>query len=158
MIDKISTAKRQIIQKIVNDEKIKEIINNNDIEYSEDLIGQNVFPYLKIDDTVQEAKICLGVGIDFLQRIKTNIACKEVQITFLIVCQNRYLTMDSGYSRTDILSERLTEIFNWNDYFGFDFDLVSDIEKPFNNQVYTRELVFRTVGNNSMVNGNRINK
>ena len=52
MTDKASIVKRKIMLKIAQDDKIRELINNNDIEYPEDLIGQNIFPYLKIDNTI----------------------------------------------------------------------------------------------------------
>lgn len=157
MIDKASTAKRKIMQKLVQDEQIQKLIDNKDIEYPEDLIYSNIFPYLKIDNTLQESKICLGMEVDFPKRISSNIAFKEVQISFLGICKNDFLKMDNGYSRLDLLMERICELINWNSWLGFKFDLVSDYGKPYDDKFYLRELTFRTIGNNSMVNGNRIN-
>lgn len=158
MIEKASTTKRKIIQKIVQDKKIQELIENKDIEYPEDLIYSNIFPYLKIDDTILESKISLGIEVDFPKRIGKNNSFKEVQISFLGICKNDFLKMNNGYSRLDLLMERICELLNWNSWLGFKFDLVSEYGKPYNDKFYSRELIFNTVGNNNMINGNRINK
>lgn len=158
MITKASDTKRKILAKLVKDEKIREYIGNDDIEYPEDLIGKSFFPYLKADDTIQESRLCVGVEVEFYKRASLNAAYKDVEITFLCVCENNFLHTKTGYSRVDLLTERISELINWNSWLGFKFELVSDTAKPYNNKLYFRELVFSTVGNDNMVDGKRINR
>lgn len=158
MTDKASIVKRKIMLKIAQDDKIRELINNNDIEYPEDLIGQNIFPYLKIDNTIQEAKICIGIAVNFPSVNRSNRLFKDTNITILVICENGILNMDSGYCRTDLIIERILELINWNDWLGFDMELSYDKENPFDAKFYTREVQFTSLSHNNTVNGNRINK
>lgn len=158
MTDKASIIKRKVMLKIAQDDKTRELINNNNIEYPEDLIGQNIFPYLKIDDTIQESKICIGIAVNFPSINKSNKLFKDTKVTILVVCDNGILNMENGYCRTDLIIERVLELMNWNDWLGFDMEVSYDKETPLDNKFYTREIQFTSLSHNSTINGNRINK
>lgn len=158
MIDKASIAKRKIMLKIAQDTTIFNLLDNTTVEYNEDLIGRSIFPYLKIDGTMQESKICIGVAVNFPSVNKNNKLFKNTTVTFLIMCDNGILNMKNGYCRTDLVTERILELVNWNDWLGFDMELVYDNEAPFNQSLYTREIQFKSLAHNNTKNGNRINK
>ena len=67
MIDKTSVTKRKILQMFAKDDTIFNLINNKSetIEYPEDLIGINLFPYLKVDYTLEESGTFIGVKIEY---------------------------------------------------------------------------------------------
>ena len=158
MIEKASITKRKIMLKIAQDDEIIKLLNNPKVEYNEDLIGTTIFPYLKIDGTMQESKVCIGVAVNFPSVNKKNKLFKNTTVTILVMCDNGVLNMSNGSCRTDLLIERVCEIINWNDWLGFDMELVYDDEAPFNENLYTREVQFKSLAHNNTLNGNRINR
>lgn len=158
MIDKPSTIKQKIMLKLAQDKNMRNYIGDVQIEYPEDLIGKSIFPYLKVDGTVQESKVCIGISANFPNINEKNNRFKNATITILILCENGFLNTNNGYCRTDLISERICELLNWNDIFGFRLNLISDKESPLDERFYTRELVFKTVTNNNTLNGSIINK
>ena len=151
IIDRASVTKRKILQKFAQDETIFNLINNksDNIEYPEDLIGVNLFPYLKIDYTVEEAGTFIGVKVEYPNINVSNYTYKDTHITVLIVCDNKSLKTDSGYIRTDLVAERITELLNYNRWLGYEVRLVSDMEDPLNDKYYYRKIVFKSEANNT---------
>lgn len=150
-IDKTSVTKRKILKKFAQDEIIYDLINNKSsaIEYPEDLIGVNLFPYLKIDGTLEESGTYIGIAIEYPNINKTNYTYKDTRITVLVVCDNKSLTTNKGYIRTDLIAERITDIMNYNRWLGYEIRLVSDTEQPLNDKYYYRQLIFKSEANNS---------
>lgn len=153
-----SSLKRKIMLKLANNSKIFDLIDNDSVskESPDDLIYKNIFPYLKVDYTIQEAVTCIGVKIDY-PNIDSNEIYKDAQLTFLVVSANRCLKVDGGYTRTDLIGEEILNAFNWDDSLGFTLKLSSDKEDPLDETFYYRKLVFNTVSPNSMKNGDKIN-
>lgn len=158
MNGKTSTLKRKILLRLAENEKIFELIDNKQVSKKnpDDLINVNMFPFLKIDYTVQEAGTYVCVKIDYPE-LNSNIIFKNTRLTILIVSANRHLKTDMGDLRTDLISEEILNSINWNDCFGFDVRLVSDREDPLNDNFYYRKLVFESVSPNSMKNGVKVN-
>lgn len=158
MNGKTSTLKRKILLRLAENERIFELIDNKKINKKnpDDLININIFPFLKIDYTVQEAGTYIGIKIDYPE-LNSNIIFKNTRLTVLIVSANRHLRAASGDLRTDLISEEILNSINWNDCFGFEVRLVSDREDPLNEDFYYRKLVFESVSPNSMKNGVKIN-
>ena len=153
-----SSLKRKIMMMLANNTDIFELFDNNTIDKDtpDDLIYVNIFPYLRVDYTVQEAGTYIGVKLEY-PNIDTNEIYKDTQLTFLTVSANRHLKTDGGYARTDLISEKILEIFNWNSFLGFKIKLVSDTEDPVDENFYYRKLIFKSVSPNSMRNGDKIN-
>lgn len=158
MNGRTSTLKRKILLRLAENERIFELIDNKKINKKnpDDLINVNIFPFLKIDYTVQEAGTYIGIKIDYPE-LNSNIIFKNTRLTVLIVSANRHLRAASGDLRTDLISEEILNSINWNDCFGFEVRLVSDREDPLNENFYYRKLVFESVSPNSMKNGVKIN-
>lgn len=151
IIDKTSVTKHKLLQMFAKDDTIFNLINNksNMIEYPEDLIGINLFPYLKVDYTVEESGTFIGVKIEYPNVNQSNYTYKDTRITILIVCDNKSLATNSGYIRTDLVAERIVELLNYNRYFGYELRLVSDSEDPLNEKYYYRKLIFKSEANNT---------
>lgn len=161
MEDKSSVIKRDIMSRLCANEKIVELIGNtsSDIEYADDLIDVNIFPYLKVDYTVQDTGAYIGVAVSS-PSINRNEIYKNTYVTILIISANSYMRFTDakrrGYCRTDLLAEEVLNTFNWNDCYGCKMKLVSDKEDALNTSYYYREVVFKLVSSNSMENGVKI--
>lgn len=151
IIDKTSVTKHKLLQMFAKDDTIFNLINNKSetIEYPEDLIGINLFPYLKVDYTVEESGTFIGVKIEYPNINQSNYTYKDTRITVLIVCDNQSLATKSGYIRTDLVAERIVELLNYNRCFGYELRLVSDSEDPLNEKYYYRKLMFKSEANNT---------
>ncbi len=162
MEENSSAIKRDIMARLCANEKIVELIGNtsSDIEYADDLIDVNIFPYLKVDYTVQDTGAYIGVAVSN-PSINKNEIYKNTYITFLIISANSYMRFADakrrGYCRTDLLAEEVLRTFNWNNCYGFKMKLVSDKEDALNTSYYFREIVFRLVSPNGTENGVKFN-
>lgn len=154
----IPSLKRKIMMTLASDSKIFELLDNQSIDKDspDDLIYVNIFPYLKVDYTIQEAGTYIGVKLEY-PKIDENEIYKDAQLTFLVVSANRHIKTSDGYARTDLIGEEILKIFNWNDHFGFTLKLVGDTEDPVDENFYYRKLVFKSVSPNSMKNGDKVN-
>lgn len=153
-----STLKRKIMMMLASNPDIFELIDNKTIDRDtpDDLIYVNIFPYLKVDYTIQEAGTYIGVKLEYPD-MNPNEIYKDTQLTFLVVSANTHLKTDGGYARTDLITEKILENFNWNSVLGFKIKLVSDTEDPVDENFYFRKVVFKSVSPNSMKNGDKIN-
>lgn len=153
-----STLKRKIMMMLASNPDIFELIDNKTIDRDtpDDLIYVNIFPYLKVDYTIQEAGTYIGVKLEYPD-MNQNEIYKDTQLTFLVVSANTHLKTDGGYARTDLITEKILENFNWNSVLGFKIKLVSDTEDPVDENFYFRKVVFKSVSPNSMKNGDKIN-
>lgn len=153
-----STLKRKIMMMLASNPDIFELIDNKTIDRDtpDDLIYVNIFPYLKVDYTIQEAGTYIGVKLEYPD-MNSNEIYKDTQLTFLVVSANTHLKTDGGYARTDLITEKILENFNWNSVLGFKIKLVSDTEDPVDENFYFRKVVFKSVSPNSMKNGDKIN-
>lgn len=154
----IPNLKRQIMLKLANSSEIFDLIDNKNIskDSPDDLIYVNIFPYLKVDYTVQEAGTYIGVKLEY-PNIDNNEIYKDAQLTFLVVSANTHLKTSGGYARTDLIGEEILKLFNWDDSLGFTIELMGDTEDPVDENFYFRKLVFKSISPNSMKNGDKIN-
>lgn len=154
-----STTKMNIMLLLAGDQQIFDLINNPDIsyEYYDELIGENIFPYLKVDHTVQQSGTFIGIKIDFPNRNK-NIIYKNTSITFLIISSNNQVLTPQGFCRTDLIAERINSLFDWSSILGYRMELSYEKENPLNEDFYYREMKFVSVSPNGIVNGVKVNE
>ena len=143
---------------MINSPTLVSLIDNPTInaDNPDDLIYTNIFPYLKVDYTVQEAATYIGIKLEYPD-INDNEIYKDAILTFLIVSANGHLKVPGGYSRTDLIAEELLSLFNWSDELGFKIKLYAEKEDPVNENFYYRRLIFESVSPNSVENGVKIN-
>lgn len=160
MESRASEIKRKVMLAMCNNDKIVSLIDNANVEYADDLIDTNIFPYLKIDYTVQDAGAYIGVAVDF-PTINKNEIYKNMKLTILIVVSNGKMRVDgggySGMCRTDLIAEELMNTLDWNTFLGFKLRLYADKEDIFNESFYCRKLVFTSVSDNGIQNGVKVN-
>lgn len=156
----ISTTlkKREYVKHILENNRIVELIDNKGINDPSDLLGVNIFPFPKIDYTLQDASTYICMQINY-PNLLDNDLYKNTVISFLVISHMSVILTPTGDSRVDLIAEELCKDFTWNqDIDIFRLQLVSDTEAPLTKDYYYRRLTFRTYANNNTSNGNRINK
>ena len=150
--------KRKIMMKLAKDPKIFELIDNKNVDPDcpDDLIYQNIFPYKRVDYTVQEVGSYICVSLDY-PKINHNEIYKNVSLSFYIICNSNAMKVNGGYSRTDAIAERIIELFDWTSDLGFRIELNYEDEDAVDENFYFRRLVFSSFSPNGMKDGKKIN-
>ncbi len=146
-----SKMKDDFIRILTNDDRIVELLDNPNIETGDELIDKNIFSWLKINFTVSEVGTYIGLKVDY-PSITSNKAIKNYNLTFLILSHNKHMPLRVGGNRVDALSQRIIELFNFNNSLGYTLSLSSDIEDPYNTDFYYRKLKFVSETTNSIPN------
>ena len=150
--------KRKIMLRLANDEEIFRLIDNKNIDPDEpdNLIYNNIFPFKRIDYTVQEVGSYICVGLDY-PKINHNEIFKNASLTFIVVCNTNAMKVDGGYARTDAIAERIIELFDWTTDLGFRIELSYEDEDAIDENFYFRRVVFTSFSPNGMKDGKKIN-
>ena len=150
--------KRKIMLKLAKDPEIFRLIDNKNIDPDcpDDLIYNNIFPFKRVDYTVQEVGSYICVGIDY-PKINHNELFKNVTLTFLVICNTNAMKVDGGYSRTDAIGERINELFDWTTDLGFRIELNYEDEDAIDENFYYRRMVFSSFSPNGMKDGKKVN-
>ena len=77
--------KQKIASMLINNEDIVRLINNTDIESPEELIGENIFNFMRYPDSVEHeiTYICFEVEVPKISN--TNYLFKQLVITFYVI-------------------------------------------------------------------------
>ena len=143
--------KQKIASMLINNEDIVRLINNTYIESPEELIGKNIFNFMRYPDSVEHeiTYICFEVEVPKISN--TNYLFKQLVITFYVITHERLMPTDDpkGGTRNDLLQAHIDEIFN--DFKGIGktpLELVSNIADAISVKHRRRILTFATVDSN----------
>lgn len=102
--------KQQIMSMFINNDEVVRLINNTDIENTEDLLNNNIFYYIRVPEAPEEEKtyICIEVEIPDAQKVYNNIT-REIIITIYIITHERLMPTPLG-ARTDLISAEVDKI------------------------------------------------
>lgn len=114
----IARYKQQIMSLVINKKEIIDLIDNKDIENTEDLIGENVFYYLRVPEAPEEEKtyICIEVDIPDAQS-SSNDLFRELVVTIYIITHERLMPTPEG-TRVDLISAELDELLTKQNVIG----------------------------------------
>lgn len=150
--------KNKIINKICENSNIVKYINDDYLESPEELIYVNIFPYIKLKETIEENEdIYIGIALSTPEILDNDIYKKLNLTVFILSHRNKLKTLYGGTS-VDLIGDEILYSFNHNTQFGFSFSLLTNDEGAYNEKYYYRQLVFSCVANNNTEKGNRINR
>lgn len=149
--------KTKIKNKLISSSDIITLLNNPAIPITtpSKYFNVNIIPYIRIPDGTETTNnfICY----DYSSRVLSqNDTYKAVTINVIIMCQKDNISTIYG-SRHDVLGGLIIETLNHSDFLGFELELVVDKESVFEHGYIARELQFKNLAQNSMVNGVRRN-
>lgn len=146
--------KRDLFDILINDKEIFDAIDGHDVEYPDELLGKYIFPFLKVNYTIQDVGTYIGLKIDYNNK-NPNPVLKNTTITFLIISNNQHILTNDGDTRTDIIGNRINELFVWNNKKGFPLRLSEDVENPFDENFYFRRIVLKTLDEDNIKYGKK---
>jgi hypothetical protein len=151
-IDDDIIRKKRLIEKILyTDEDIIEILENPDIDPSvpEDVIGKNVFAFLRVPGVQDVSKNFITFTIDDMGRTPGNQVMKSQYVQFVVFVHKDMVKTKYGMARHDLISYLIRDIFNLSNKLGPQMELVSNREGITDTDFYTRTLKFELIDDNS---------
>lgn len=142
----IMEYKQTAISAIVNNRNIVEAIDKNYLGNGDGLIYRNIFPYVYVPDTEEEAKCYILVTVDMPKVWNDNsYLFQQVLVCFYILCHQKLMKTDYGGTRIDYIADNLEEIFNQSTDFGFgEMELIANTEQVPDPNHRMRVLQFQT--------------
>lgn len=107
--------KQQIGSMLINCPEIVELINKDEIEEPEDLIGKNIFNFIRYPNAPEEEITFIAFEVDVPEVYSDrNYLFKQLTITFYIVSHERLMPTDdvSGGVRNDLIAAYIDKLFN----------------------------------------------
>lgn len=149
--DDIVRKKRLIEQILYSDEDIVEVLDNPDIdpEAPEDLVYENIFPFLRIPGTQDISKNFITFTVDDTERMPSNTVMKTQTIQFVIFVHKDHIKTKYGMARHDLLGYLIRDIFNLSNKLGPQMELMSNREGVTDADYHTRTLRFELIDDNS---------
>lgn len=121
--------KQQIISLFIHNEALVELINNTEVSTPEELIGQNIFGYIRVPQVPEEAKTYIALKIDVPEVYLSNSLFKKIIITVYAITHEDLMHTELGGSRIDLMGEEIERILNKYKGMGkSDLELISNIE------------------------------
>ena len=145
--DDIGLAKRVIETILYNDPDIVELIDNPNIdpECPEDLVYENLFPFIKIPGTQDESKSFICYEVDDMADISRNDRMKQQIIQFVVFVHKDLIKTKYGATRHDMFGMVIRDLFNRSHLFGHELKLVQSKGGVTDTDYYTRTLKFQLI-------------
>ena len=152
--DDISSMKRQIKQKLIDDTDILEALNNPDIDMDspDEFLDNNIFGFLRIPNTQDTVRNFICVTVDDIEDHRFNEVMKIQNLTFTVICHLSDMKTKYGIDRHDLLGYLVRDTFNWTNMFGLQFHLIFNKETVLDGDYYCRTLKFEAQKPNSLNN------
>lgn len=149
--DDIVRKKRLIEQILYSDGDIVEVLDNPNIdpESPEDLVYENIYPFIRIPGTQDVSKNFITFTIDDTERIPSNNVMKTQTIQFVIFVHKDNIKTKYGMARHDLLGYLIRDIFNLSNKLGPHMELISNREGVTDADYHTRTLKFELIDDNS---------
>ena len=150
--DDISSMKRQIKQKLIEDRDILEVLHNPDIDIDspDEFLDVNIFGFLRIPNTQDTVRNFICVTVDDIEDHRFNEIMKMQILQFTAICHLSDMKTGYGIDRHDLLSYLIRDTFNWSNLFGLQFKLIYNKESVLDGDYYCRTLKFEATKPNSL--------
>lgn len=104
--------KQQIMSMLINNETIVSLIDNPDITEPEELIGVNLFNFIRIPHSIEEEGTYIAFEVDIPQITASNQErFKKLTVTFYVISHERSMPTTLGGTRIDLIAAELDRMF-----------------------------------------------
>ena len=150
--DDLSYKKRIIGQMLYEDPDIVEIIDNSAIDPScpDEILYTNIYPFIRIPGTQDEAKNYIDFAIDDMEQGLRNDTMKKQHVQFVIFVHKDKVETKWGIPRHDLLGYLIKDIFNLSNKLGMQMNFISNREGTTDTDYCTRTLHFEIITPNSL--------
>lgn len=145
--DDIALSKRIIEKVLCNDPDIVEVLDNPNItmENCDELLYENIFPFIRIPNAQDTSKNFICYSIDDISENGRNDIIKQQYIQFAIFVHKDLVKTRYGIARHDTLRYIIRDLFNRSHLFGHELKLVSDREGTTDTNFCTRTMKFQLI-------------
>lgn len=144
----LKTYRQKILTLLLNDKEICELILNrtisdiDDADVQNELTENNIYKYRFVPNTPDEQKTYVAFELS-ARANGDDYVYKKMKLMFYIFTHHDIISHSTGYLRTDLLDERIQDIFNENKDFGLGkMKCVGDDPLNVNASYYGRQLEF----------------
>lgn len=156
--DDISIMKRQIKQKLINDQDILEALHSEiDIDSPDEFLDTHIFGFLRIPNTQDTVRNFICVTVDDIEDHRFNEVMKLQVLQLTAICHLSDIKTEYGIDRHDLLGYLIRDTFNWTNMFGLQFHLIYNKESVMEGDYYCRTLKFEAEKLNSLNNARMAN-
>jgi len=156
--DDISMMKRQIKQKLINDQDILEALHSEiDIDSPDEFLDTHIFGFLRIPNTQDTVRNFICVTVDDIEDHRFNEVMKLQVLQLTAICHLSDIKTEYGIDRHDLLGYLIRDTFNWTNMFGLQFHLIYNKESVMEGDYYCRTLKFEAEKLNSLNNARMAN-
>lgn len=145
--DDIGLAKRIIETVLYNDPDIVELIDNSKIdpECPEDLMYENLFPFIRVPGTQDTSGSYICYEVDDMWDIARNDRMKQQYIQFVVFVHKDLIKTKYAVPRHDLFGMVIRDLFNRSHLFGHELKLVQSRGGTTDTDYYTRTLKFQLI-------------
>lgn len=156
--DDISMMKRQIKQKLIDDQDILEALHSEiDIDSPDEFLDTHIFGFLRIPNTQDTVRNFICVTVDDIEDHRFNEVMKLQVLQLTAICHLSDIKTEYGIDRHDLLGYLIKDTFNWTNMFGLQFHLIYNKESVMEGDYYCRTLKFEAEKLNSLNNARMAN-
>ena len=156
--DDISMMKRQIKQKLIDDQDILEALHSEiDIDSPDEFLDTHIFGFLRIPSTQDTVRNFICISVDDIEDHRFNEVIKIQSLQFTVISHLSDIKTEYGIDRHDLLGYLIRDIFNWTNMFGLQFHLIYNKEGNLDGDYYCRTLKFEAEKLNSLNNARMAN-
>ena len=156
--DDISMMKRQIKQKLINDQDILEALHSEiDIDSPDEFLDTHIFGCLRIPNTQDTVRNFICITVDDIEDHRFNEVMKLQVLQLTAICHLSDIKTEYGIDRHDLLGYLIRDTFNWTNMFGLQFHLIYNKESVMEGDYYCRTLKFEAEKLNSLNNARMAN-
>jgi hypothetical protein len=155
VISDVIKYKNKIMNKLLSINDVFILINNSSLAEASQMKNVNIFPFMKVPETITTVKNYICFDFNGKTSTKNNIY-NNIFINIAVVCHESDIKTSWG-CRHDVLGGVIIDNFNWSNFLGLELELVSDNESILNNSYHVRTLQFRNLALNGIENGVKIN-
>lgn len=149
--DDIIRKKRVIGEMLYNDPDIIEVLDNPNIDptFPEDIMYNNIYPFIRIPGTQDESKSYITFMLDDMEIPQNNRAMKSQILKVVIFVHKDLIKTKLGADRHDLLAYLVKDVFHLSNALGMQLNLVYDREGVTDTDYCTRTLQFEMTTPNS---------
>ena len=149
--DDIIRKKRVIGEMLYNDPDIIEVLDNPNIDptFPEDIMYNNIYPFIRIPDTQDKSKSYITFMLDDMEIPQNNRAMKSQILKVVIFVHKDLIKTKFGADRHDLLAYLVKDVFHLSNALGMQLNLVYDREGVTDTDYCTRTLQFEMTTPNS---------
>lgn len=156
--DDISFMKRQIKQRLIDDQDILEALHSEiDIDSPDEFLDTHIFGFLRIPSTQDTVRNFICISVDDIEDHRFNEIIKIQSLQFTVISHLSDIKTEYGIDRHDLLGYLIRDTFNWTNMFGLQFHLIYNKEGNLDGDYYCRTLKFEAEKLNSLNNARMAN-